>query len=112
MSEEPARITVSRDALRADLAEMELRLRVYFDEQLRHKADSGEFAKLALRVDQMDRGEFTDVHRRALVDLIEAQSQEREDRSWTFKQRVGGFITAVTAVGTLILSAVALRGGL
>lgn len=98
MAEEPTRITVSRDALRADLAEMELRLRVYFDSQLVHKADAGMVAELALRVDGLDRGDFTDVHRRALTDFVEGVTQQRIDRGWTARERLLGVVSIAIAV--------------
>jgi hypothetical protein len=112
MSEEPSRITVSRDALRADLAEMELRLRLYFDERLNHKADSGALAEYALRLDKLDRGEFTDVHRRALEEFVDDHLRDRADRGWSRRERWFGVISIAGTIAMLLLSIVlAAHGG-
>lgn len=109
--DQPSRITVSRDALRADLAEMELRLRLYFDDQLRYKADRGAFLDVALKLDQLDRGDWTPVHKRALVELIEEQTAMRGDREWTRLQRVGSLLGILTGTAAFVLSTVlAFRG--
>lgn len=102
--QEAARISVSRDALRADLAEMELRLRVYFDDQLRHKQDSAPFIELALKVDALDRGDFSEVHRRALTEFIESTQRVRQDRGWTARERIIGVVAIIVAVVSLGLS--------
>lgn len=115
MSEEvaPGRITVSRDALRADLSEMELRLRIYFDDQLRHKADLGIFNEVRNKLDALDRGEWTPVHRRALVSLIEEQSTAKTDREWSNKERLLAVFGSMVATSMFVLSLViAVRGGL
>lgn len=104
MAEEPARLTVSREALRADLAEMELRLRIYFDEQLKHKADAAPVAELALKLDALDRGDFTQVHRRALTEFVESVTQRRIDRGWTARERIFGAVAILVAVLSLVFS--------
>lgn len=110
--ESPSRISVSRDALRAELAEMELRLRFYFDDQLRHKADSGPVVELALKVDALDRGDFTDVHRRALTEFVEGLTAARTDRAWTGKERLMAVLSTTVTLAALLLSVlVALHGG-
>lgn len=110
MSDEPSRITVSRDALRADLAEMELRLRVYFDEQLRHKADNGTFMELALKVDALDRGDFTPVHRRALEELVEEKLAGNAATAWSGKQKVMAAVSFGTALVWTSLSFILVIG--
>ena len=111
--DQPSRITVSRDALRADLAEMELRLRLYFDDQLRYKADRGAFLDVALKLDQLDRGDWTPVHKRALIELIEEQTAARSDKGWATKERVIAVASALTGMIAFVLSTtIALRGGL
>jgi hypothetical protein len=108
----PRTVTVSREALRADLAEMELRLRIYFDDQLKHKADVGAFTDVALRFDRLDRGEWTDTHRRALVDLIENITQGESDRSWSRRERVMGILVGGISASAFLLSFVlAVNGG-
>lgn len=112
MSEDtPSRITVSRDALRADLAEMELRLRTYFDEQLRHKANAADLASLALKVERLDqlrsdrdRGEFTPAATRAMRSLIEEINEESSDKEWTSRERLMAVLSVLTAGTMLVLS--------
>lgn len=98
------RVTVSRDALRADLAEMELRLRVYFDDQLKHKADSATVSELALKMDKLDRGEWTEVHRRALEELIKGQERRESDKSWTSRERTFGVAVVIMTLISLVAS--------
>lgn len=86
------RITVSESTLRAALAEMELRLRVYFDEQLKHKAEQGDFAVLASSVNALDRGDFTPVHERALTEFIDNHLSQQADRGWTARERRLGVV--------------------
>ena len=109
MSESPdyeslKRVTVSRDALRADLAEMELRLRVYFDSQLQHKADAGTVTELTLKLDKLDRGEWTEVHRRALEELIKGQERKESDKSWTSRERTIGVLVVIMTLVSLVAS--------
>lgn len=99
------RITVSRDALRADLAEMELRLRLYFDERLNHKADTGALAELALKFDRLDRGEFTEAHRRALDEFVDRRLDVRADAGWTRRERWAGIAATLIGVVSLALAA-------
>lgn len=109
----PSRITVSRDALRADLAEMELRLRLYFDDQLRHKADAGPVYELIAKVDALDRGDFTESHRRALVELITAQTAERQAAAWSWRERAMAVVSAAVTLASLLLALViAFKGGI
>lgn len=93
-----ARISVSESTLRAALAEMELRLRIYFDDQLKHKADAAPFIELYARVDALDRGDFTKVHRRALIELIEEQGVTQAEKTWTGRERVFGAIAVLIAI--------------
>ncbi len=109
----PSRINVSRDALRADLAEMELRLRLYFDEQLRHKADAIPVYKMSDKLDALDRGDFTPVHRRALVELFESLVDGHNETSWTWRERVLAVTsTAVTVMSLALALVVAFKGGI
>lgn len=106
MSDEaPNRITVSRDALRADLAEMELRLRVYFDDQLRHKADLATVVLHAQALDALGRGEFTDAQTRSITEIAEHVLEENTGRTWTKRERWIGVVALVLTVLSLALSA-------
>ena len=94
----PSRITVSRDALRADLAEMELRLRAYFDEQLRGKASAADVAVLTSQMADQRRGEFTEAQSRSMVALIESTLASETDKGWTTRHRVFAIIAVIIAV--------------
>lgn len=108
----PNRISVSRDALRAELAEMELRLRIYFDEQLKHKASAAEFAEMHLRFIARERGEFTDAQISAIRGLAHEAARVRSDAEWTPRQRLFGAASALACVGMFVLSTIlALHGG-
>jgi hypothetical protein len=100
----PNRITVSRDALRADLAEMELRLRVYFDEQLRHKADAATVATNTLLLGQFSRGEFTPAQVASIQTIAEKAMDERTGRSWTARERATGIAALLVMVLSLAAS--------
>jgi hypothetical protein len=99
------RISISEERLKRNLAEMELRLRVYFDERINDiretKASATDLALLAVKVDALDRGDFTDVHRRALTEFIEEHGAQQEGRIWTRNERwfgaIGIFIAVVMA---------------
>ena len=95
---EGQRISVSESTLRAALAEMELRLRVYFDEQLKHKAEKGDVAILAQSVNALDRGDFTPVHERALTDFIDNHLSQQADRGWTARERRLGVVAILLTV--------------
>ena len=106
------RISVSRDALRAELAEMELRLRIYFDEQLKHKASAAEFAELSLRFMARERGEFTDAQVASMRTIARDIAKAADDAEWTPRQRLFGAASALACVGMFILSTLlALHGG-
>lgn len=96
--EEPTRITVSRDALRADLAEMELRLRLYFDERLSTKAEAASLERLSGQMIDVRRGEFTDAFKRAIVGIVEETQDELSDKGWTRRERLIGILAMILAV--------------
>ncbi len=108
---EPRTVTVSRDALRADLAEMELRLRVYFDDQLRHKADMSVVAEHALALDRLGRGEFTKAQTQAIEGIIALTFTEKTDRGWTTRERYFGVLTIFVALGSFLLAILAATHG-
>lgn len=104
MADGETRISVSEEKLNLALAQMELRLRIYFDEQLKSKQDTGPFALLALTVDKLDRGDFTPVHERALTDFIESVLDEKTDRGWNTRERLFMTIGVIATVISLALS--------
>lgn len=102
--DEPKALTVSREALRADLAEMELRLRIYFDEQLKHKADQAVVAEHSLQLDRLSRGEWTPAQKLAIEEIVDGSMSERSDRGWTTKERLFGVAAILISVLTLIVT--------
>ncbi len=117
--ETPSRISVSRDTLRAELAEMELRLRIYFDSQAATKADKAELASLTLRVLDLetlqrarDRGELTIAQQRLIDDRIENATTARISQGWTGRERWAGMVSVFIAAVMFILSIlIAVHGG-
>ena len=99
------RISVSESTLRAALAEMELRLRVYFDEQLKHKAEQGDYAILAAQVNALDRGDFTPIHERALTEFIDNHLSQQADRGWTARERRLG-VVAILLTALMLMASV------
>ncbi len=104
MENEPKAITVSRDALRADLAEMELRLRVYFDEQLKHKADISVVVEHGILLERLGKGEFNNAQHNAIEAIIAGTLTERTDRGWTTRERWFGILTIIVALGSFLLA--------
>jgi|SRR5581483_94787 len=80
MSDENERISVSRDKLRADLAELELRLRTWIAAEMQAKADAKDVDALALRVD---------VHGQRLAAV--EQRVANHERTLKEQQRIEGF---------------------
>ncbi len=97
-------ITVSRADLRADLAEMELRLRIYFDDQLKHKADIAQVIEHGLLLDRLGRGEFTAAQTNSIEAIIAGTLTERTDRGWTTRERWFGILTIFVALGSFLLA--------
>jgi hypothetical protein len=100
----PRTVTVSRDALRADLAEMELRLRLYFDEQLKHKADTATVIEHSLALDRFAKGDFTTAQTLAIEEIIDQSFSERVARGWTTRERWFGVLTVLVVVLSFLLA--------
>ena len=110
------RLSISEEKLDAALAKMELRLRIFLEEQLKGKADAGPFVTLALKVDALDRGDFTKVHERALNDFIEKHLAEVQDTAWTSRERflytIGSVVTIMAFVVSLYFGVSTARGAI
>lgn len=103
MADEP-RISVSRDALRAELAEMELRLRIFLGEQLAHKADASQVRENTSSLRAINRGEFSPAHKLAIEAIISQQATAKTDLGWTTRERFIGVVALFIAVLGLALS--------
>lgn len=102
--ETPSRISVSRDTLRAELAEMELRLRVFFEAQLQGKADKADLIELKLAMSKFEQGEFTTAMHRTVDERIEDFVGAKSTREWTSRDRFISVVQVFTASAALILS--------
>jgi hypothetical protein len=125
------RISVSRDALRADLAEMELRLREWIAKQLETKADetivlamANQMTDLRARAVFQDgplaqaindntkeirkfaEGNFTEAQKRALHEIVEKSMTTHAGSIWTGRSRIVMIAMAVMTLFSLAFTAV------
>jgi len=112
----PERISVSREALRAELAELELRLVKYLDDQLHEKANKVEIVALATAVqDKANAREFAELrlsvstHEKALKELQEQlRIQEKVNEALRIKaketaeQSASNFTRGEKVIATLL----------
>ena len=105
------RISVSRDALRADLAELELRLRVFIETELYKKADRADMVEALSRIKDLeelrrarDRGELTPALQREVRALARAESDNETSREWTGRERFLAVVSVMTAGAMALLS--------
>lgn len=86
--EMPKRLSISEETLRLQLAELELRLRIFFSEQLEKKASRDELIKLREEFDSLNRGDFTPAHKRALINLVDVEMDVSTSQTWTKRERL------------------------
>lgn len=94
-------ITVSRDALRADLGELEMRLREYLDTRLELKANSHDLHALTERVDATDRGELTAGAELKIKSLIDEAFTVRLTTGWALRGNKATILAVCVAVCSL-----------
>jgi hypothetical protein len=130
--DEPRVVTVSREALRADLAEMELRLRIWIASELHGKADRVEFDRLKHLVvekvawadslmplrhtmigehkdllvwkRQSEAGTFTPAQKAELKVSVSQAFEEKNLKSWTVRQRGAAILVALLTIGLTVLN--------
>lgn len=127
----PEKISVSRDALRADLAEMELRLREYIAHELEKKAEQRELERLTRRFEDLtrvmvrsdgpladqvrrhndswnsfERGEFTPGQLRTIRESTRAMIQEERAEGWSARDRAFALVGTLVALAGLIITAI------
>ena len=113
------RISVSRADLRADLAELELRLRIFIETELYKKADRADLVELVNRTKDLeetrrarDRGELTPALQREVRALARAEAELETSREWTGRERFLAVVSVLTAGAMAILSILlAFHGG-
>lgn len=113
------RISISEERLRAALAEMELRLRIWLDEQLKHKADTATLLEVVRRVGDLevnrqarDRGELTQAQVLFIDDRIDERAATRTSQGWSSRERWMAVASVLIAAAMFVLSIViAFHGG-
>ena len=132
MAEEtPRTISVSRDALRADLAELELRLRSYFETALAQKANAHTVEELTKRVDLHEAGIFppawelkignqieskmlahitsiTPERDRQIKAMIDDRIDARKDERWALRSNKANFALAFASLSSVGIALTAL----
>lgn len=110
--ESNGRITVSRDALRADLAEMKNELKDYIADQLERKADARSMESLtqtvtllADAVRKQTDGELTIAQRAVVQEQIDSTLDERKEQGWTYRERRLALLGAATGIAGVVASA-------
>lgn len=106
MDEQRERISVSRDTLRAELAEMELRLKSYISMELDKKAGVEIVKGLTDNLEKVKAGEFSPAMLLAIQDQIDKNWRGRVKANWSTKEKVMAFVTVTATVITLIFTAI------
>lgn len=85
--EEPRTITVSRDALRADLLGLELRLKDWMSAELALKANAAVVDKMSSDIGKIKEGEFTHAQKMAMVQIYTEQAAKADKTGWSRRER-------------------------
>ena len=116
MAEESnGRITVSRDALRADLSDLKNELKDYISTQLERKADTSEVRSMSEAVRSLtdwsiraQRGEFTEAQKNTVERWMDKTYTERAKDSWKGWERKlavsGVFVGFMGSVGAVVMA--------
>lgn len=88
MDGHPKRLSISEETLRLQLAELELRLRIFFAEQLEKKANALDVAANSTRLDALERGDFTPAFQRALHEQVVQEALASQGTLWTRRERI------------------------
>jgi hypothetical protein len=104
MSDSNERISISHSTLRAELAEMELRLRVWIATELEKKATSVEVSDLRVRVGALEMMITDPRIREMIVSQIELSGAREDAKRWTPRQRGLAILLALLSVSTFITS--------
>lgn len=94
-------VTVSRDALRADLLQTELRLREYLDAKLAFKAEASHVNALEKQYAELAQGILPAGLSLKVESLIEAAMQARVSRHWFLRSNRAGVLVATCALLSL-----------
>lgn len=105
MEGHPRRLSISEETLRLQLAELELRLRIFFAEQLEKKANAIDVAANSARLDALERGDFTPAFTRAVHEQVVAEAFSSSGTVWTRRERMVMVIGLVVTIIMLSLNA-------
>lgn len=105
MEGNPKRLSISEETLRLQLAELELRLRIFFAEQLERKANASDMAANLTRLDALERGDFTPAFQRSLHAQVVQEAADSSGTMWTKRERMIMVVGAVVTVLMLSLNA-------
>jgi len=112
MSDGQPPITVSRDALRADLAEMELRLMNAIRTELANKASVADVILLQAQAAAFARGEFTVAQLRSIDARVEEVAADKGDRAWSRWSQLTAILGTSVVTASILLAAALAHGGL
>lgn len=96
----PRRLSISEETLRLQLAELELRLRIFFAEQLEKKASADEVRDGIKRITALESGDLTPAMRRSVIELVSDEGTKSDSASWTRRER---FVMVVGLSVTLLM---------
>jgi len=102
MTPEPKQISVSRDALRADLGDLELRLRTYFDAKIELKANADHVNKLEDRLVKQEAGEWTKAQELSIKDFL----KQDDSSTWALKSNKMAWAVGLSSFAGLASSIV------
>lgn len=96
MNVPPERLSLSRDALRADLAEMELRLRAWIGSEMDRV--SGRLGSLETTL--------TPAQANAVKEIVRAEIESTNKSSWTRRDRLMAVVGVIVAVISVTLTGI------
>lgn len=105
MDGHPKRLSISEETLRLQLAELELRLRIFFAEQLERKANVVDMTANMTRLDALERGDFTPAFQRSLHAQVVQEATNSSGTVWTKRERLIMVVGLIVTVIMLSLNA-------
>lgn len=99
------RLSISEETLRLQLAELELRLRIFFSEQLEKKANAADVVANTARLDALERGDFTPAFQRSMQDEIIREGVYSKGTIWTKRERMVMVVGLIVTIIMLSLNA-------
>lgn len=104
MGDEPRQITVSRDALRADLLDLELRLKDHLDTKLELKASAEHLYALEHKVALIEQGKMPHGLELSVRDVTNTVIRDRAKNAWFFRGNKLAVAVGAAAFGGLFVA--------